>query len=123
MVVSLAPVLFAFYVFAPQSPVTTPGHPAVGILGAALIFGGVYHFFKRMSLSNAPLGMALSRIGLWSFDLIQTKQLQTALTTHPKRNTLTALQYTMQNIASLIKCVLSTSNHLRKLSDRGVDSR
>lgn len=47
--------------------------------------------------------MALSRIGLWSFDLIQTKQLQIALTSHPRRNALTALQYTMQNIASLVK--------------------
>ena len=50
--------------------------------------------------------MALSRIGLWSFDLIQTKQLQTALDHHPRRNTLTALQYTMQSVADLAKFVL-----------------
>ncbi|KIK55516.1 hypothetical protein GYMLUDRAFT_205402 [Collybiopsis luxurians FD-317 M1] len=93
MVFSLAPVLFAFYVFAPQSesPSGSPGHPAMGVLGAALIFGG----------------MALSRIGLWSFDLIQTKQLQTALNTHPRRNSLTALQYTMHNLASLVKFTLT----------------
>jgi len=50
--------------------------------------------------------MALSRIGLWSFDLIQTKQLQDALLTHPRKNTLTGLQYTMQNVADLMKCVI-----------------
>lgn len=49
--------------------------------------------------------MALSRIGLWSFDIIQTKQLQTALDGHPRRNTLTALQYTMQSVADLAKFV------------------
>ena len=32
--------------------------------------------------------MALSRIGLWSFDLIQVKQLQICLEEHPQRNTL-----------------------------------
>ena len=51
--------------------------------------------------------MALSRIGLWSFDLIQTKQLQTALDHHPRRNTLTALQYTMQSVADLAKFVMT----------------
>lgn len=31
-------------------------------------------------------GMALSRIGLWAFDLCQLKELQTALVDHPRRN-------------------------------------
>ncbi|KAF9078449.1 Ferroporti-1 [Rhodocollybia butyracea] len=88
MVLSLAPVLFALCALTTQS---SPGHPGIGLLGAILIFGG----------------MALSRIGLWAFDLIQTKQLQIALITHPKRNSLTALQYTMQNVASLIKFSLT----------------
>ncbi|KAJ6632267.1 Ferroporti-1 [Mycena sp. CBHHK59/15] len=60
-------------------------------LGTVLLFGG----------------MALSRIGLWSFDLIQTKQLQDALTANARRNTLTALQFTMQNVADLLKYVLT----------------
>ncbi|THH14575.1 hypothetical protein EW146_g5777 [Bondarzewia mesenterica] len=46
-------------------------------------------------------GMAVSRIGLWSFDLIQLTQLQQALEHHPRQNTLTALQYSLQNIFDL----------------------
>ncbi|KAF7355702.1 Solute carrier family 40 protein [Mycena sanguinolenta] len=80
MVVCLLPVMASFYVFGPSNTV-----------GAVLLFGG----------------MALSRIGLWSFDLIQTKQLQDALATHARRNTLTALQFTMQNVADLLKYVLT----------------
>lgn len=34
------------------------------------------------------LGMALSRIGLWSFDLAQLKELQQALDDHPNRNSM-----------------------------------
>lgn len=33
-------------------------------------------------------GMMLSRIGLWAFDLCQLKELQLALATHPRRNSL-----------------------------------
>lgn len=33
-------------------------------------------------------GMALSRIGLWSFDLAQLKELQQALDDHPNRNSM-----------------------------------
>ena len=32
--------------------------------------------------------MAASRVGLWSFDLIQVKQLQETLADHPRRNAL-----------------------------------
>ncbi|THV05767.1 hypothetical protein K435DRAFT_744711 [Dendrothele bispora CBS 962.96] len=92
MVFTLIPVIVSFYVFSPRdSTIGTPSGPALGIIGAILLFGG----------------MALSRIGLWCFDLIQTKQLQTALNTHPRRNTLTALQYTMQSIADLAKFTLT----------------
>ncbi|KAF9511452.1 hypothetical protein BS47DRAFT_1318902 [Hydnum rufescens UP504] len=52
-------------------------------------------------------GMALSRIGLWSFDLIQVKQLQISLEQHPQRNTLTSLQFSLQNTADLIKYILA----------------
>lgn len=46
-------------------------------------------------------GMALSRIGLWSFDLAQLTQLQKALAHHPRQNTISALQYSLQNIFDL----------------------
>ncbi|CUA68909.1 Thiamine thiazole synthase [Rhizoctonia solani] len=46
-------------------------------------------------------GMAISRIGLWSFDLAQLTQLQKALAHHPRQNTLSALQYSLQNIFDL----------------------
>ncbi|KAI0092219.1 Ferroporti-1 [Irpex rosettiformis] len=92
MVFTLIPVIVSFYVFAPRSPtIGTPKGSTLGVIGAMLLFGG----------------MALSRIGLWSFDLIQTKQLQTALDHHPRRNTLTALQYTMQSVADLAKFVMT----------------
>ncbi|KAJ7635084.1 Ferroporti-1 [Roridomyces roridus] len=80
MVVCLLPVMASFYIFGPRTT-----------LGALLLFGG----------------MAMSRIGLWSFDLIQTKQLQEALTTHARRNTITALQYTMQSVADLMKYMMT----------------
>ncbi|CAK5272924.1 unnamed protein product [Mycena citricolor] len=80
MVVCLLPVMASFYIFGPRTAV-----------GASLLFGG----------------MALSRIGLWSFDLIQTKQLQEALSSNARRNTLTAIQFTMQNVADLLKYILT----------------
>ncbi|KAF8602564.1 hypothetical protein BDV93DRAFT_494555 [Ceratobasidium sp. AG-I] len=46
-------------------------------------------------------GMAISRIGLWSFDLVQLTQLQKALAHHPRQNTLSALQYSLQNVFDL----------------------
>ncbi|KAK4048612.1 hypothetical protein OIO90_005782 [Microbotryomycetes sp. JL221] len=48
-------------------------------------------------------GMALSRIGLWAFDLCQLKLLQVSLEQHPRRNALTALQFSLQNILDLLK--------------------
>ncbi len=74
------------------------------------------------------LGMALSRIWLWAFDLCQLKVLQTTLNNHPRRNSLcaisfsnieicllivvrlsrsTALQIALQNVADLLKYVLT----------------
>ncbi len=46
-------------------------------------------------------GLALSRIGLWSFDLCQLAQVQTALSTHPRRNALMGLQFALQNLFDL----------------------
>ena len=46
-------------------------------------------------------GLALSRIGLWSFDLVQLTQIQKALADNPRQNTLTALQFSLQNIFDL----------------------
>lgn len=65
---------------------------------------------KRENLAQHYLiciGMAASRVGLWSFDLIQLKQLQEALVNHPRRNTLTALQFSMANMADLLKYILA----------------
>lgn len=46
-------------------------------------------------------GLALSRIGLWSFDLAQLALVQSALATHPRRNGLMALQFSLQNLLDL----------------------
>jgi len=51
-------------------------------------------------------GMAISRIGLWSFDLCQLKLLQHALADHPRKNTLNGLQYALQNILDLLKYIM-----------------
>ncbi|KAI0720075.1 Ferroporti-1 [Cerioporus squamosus] len=84
-VVCLLPVLIVLYVGAPSDGTRAPAW------NAALLFGG----------------MMLSRIGLWAFDLCQLKELQLALATHPRRNSLTALQYSMQNVADMLKYVLT----------------
>ena len=67
----------------------------------------------RTPWSSALLfgGMALSRIGLWSFDLAQLAQLQHALDAHPRANTLAALQIALQNVASLAAYALTIGWH------------
>jgi hypothetical protein len=58
-------------------------------LHAVLLFGGMIIPLSYRSLLILPLtGMAASRVGLWSFDLIQVKQLQETLANHPRRNSL-----------------------------------
>ncbi|KAI9057750.1 hypothetical protein FKP32DRAFT_1583054 [Trametes sanguinea] len=84
-VICLLPVLITFYVGAPSDGTRGP------TWNAALLFGG----------------MMLSRIGLWAFDLCQLKELQLALAAHPRRNSLTALQYSLQNIADMLKYILT----------------
>ncbi|CDO73018.1 hypothetical protein BN946_scf185007.g72 [Trametes cinnabarina] len=85
-VVCLLPVLITFYVGAPTSDGTKGP-----TWNAVLLFGG----------------MMLSRIGLWAFDLCQLKELQLALEAHPRRNSLTALQYSLQNVADMLKYILT----------------
>lgn len=64
---TLVPCVVAFFVGAPDQ-VGRRGLP----YNSALLF----------------TGMALSRIGLWSFDLCQLKELQEALDDHPRKNTM-----------------------------------
>ncbi|KAI0334124.1 hypothetical protein GY45DRAFT_1270953 [Cubamyces sp. BRFM 1775] len=84
-VLCLLPVLITLYVGAPADGSRGPAW------NAALLFGG----------------MMLSRIGLWAFDLCQLKELQLALAAHPRRNSLTALQYSLQNVADMLKYILT----------------
>lgn len=84
-VVTLVPVLLSFYIGAPSDGEQGPAWNS-GILFA---------------------GMALSRVGLWAFDLCQLKELQTSLATHPRRNSITALQFSLQNTADLAKYILT----------------
>ncbi|KAK4050131.1 hypothetical protein OIV83_003702 [Microbotryomycetes sp. JL201] len=83
--VSLIPVLLSFFLSPPPRGQTAAGW------NEALLF----------------TGMAMSRIGLWAFDLCQLKLLQTLLEQHPRRNALTALQFSLQNMMDLLKSVLS----------------
>ncbi|KZV83481.1 hypothetical protein EXIGLDRAFT_625586 [Exidia glandulosa HHB12029] len=52
-------------------------------------------------------GVLLSRIGLWSFDLVQLKELQTELDPHPRRNALTGLQYSLQSVFGAATSILT----------------
>lgn len=47
--------------------------------------------------------LALSRIGLYAFDLVQLQQLQTELEHHPRRNRFMALQISMESAFDLGK--------------------
>ncbi|GAA5835722.1 hypothetical protein JCM11251_007408 [Rhodosporidiobolus azoricus] len=87
--ITLIPALLAFFVGAPPD-----GQPAVAY-NDALLFSG----------------MALSRVGLWSFDLCQLKELQQALDDHPRRNSIMALQFSLQNMLDLIKYVVTIILH------------
>jgi len=74
----------------------------ISLLPALVSFyvGATYH---RPAWNVAILftGLALSRVGLWAFDVVQLTQLQIALATHPRRNALTGLQFALQNIFDL----------------------
>ncbi|KAH7915225.1 iron transporter [Hygrophoropsis aurantiaca] len=85
----LIPVVASLYFGAPESKSNTP--EAVPEWNAAMLFGG----------------MALSRIGLWMFDLAQLQILQESLESNPRRNRLTSLQYTLQNVFDMAKYALT----------------
>lgn len=82
----LTPAVLAFFLGAP--PFGTPTHASPA--NSAVLFGGI----------------ALSRIGLWSFDLCQLKELQLALDAHPQRNRMMALQIALQNLFDLLRYVV-----------------
>lgn len=78
--ITLAPTLASLYLYSPSQPNSTPP-----TFITALLFSG----------------LAISRIGLWGFDLSQLSQLQTSLASHPRRNGLSALQFSLQNFFDL----------------------
>ncbi|KAK0474207.1 iron transporter [Armillaria novae-zelandiae] len=84
-VITLVPTVLALYIGVPKGI----GHGPV--YNSTMLFGG----------------MALSRVGLWMFDLAQLQILQEALEHHPRRNTLTALQYSLMNTFDMLKYVLT----------------
>ncbi|KAG8883840.1 hypothetical protein FRB98_002779 [Tulasnella sp. 332] len=83
--ISLIPVLLSFFIGASHAGMRGPAW------NQALLFGG----------------MAVSRIWLWAFDLCQLKELQTTLADHPRRNSITSLQFALQNVADLLKYILT----------------
>lgn len=84
---------------------------------AACLFPSLLSFFygtgqygEHGSAINSIMlfgGIAISRIGLWSFDLCQLKVLQLATEHHPRRNRLAALQIALQNLFDLAKYVVT----------------
>jgi iron-regulated transporter 1 len=75
----LVPVVICFYV--------VPQHAAFPPFIAFTLFGC----------------LALSRLGLYAFDLVQVQCLQLELQHHPKRNRFTSLQIAMQSVSDLAK--------------------
>ncbi|KAK0203400.1 iron transporter [Desarmillaria ectypa] len=84
-VITLVPTVLALYIGVPNGI----GHGPV--YNNAMLFGG----------------MAFSRVGLWMFDLAQLQILQEVLEHHPRRNTLTALQYSLMNTFDMLKYILT----------------
>lgn len=77
---SLIPVLISFHLSSPQGKQS----PA---WNQTLLFGG----------------LALSRVGLWSFDLCQLKQLQQTLADHPRGNVMNGMQFALVNVMDLMR--------------------
>ncbi|PBK68721.1 hypothetical protein ARMSODRAFT_1019322 [Armillaria solidipes] len=82
-VVTLVPTVLALYIGVPKGIGHGPAY------NNTMLFGGI----------------ALSRVGLWMFDLAQI--LQEVLEHHPRRNTFTALQYSLMNTFDMLKYVLT----------------
>jgi iron-regulated transporter 1 len=78
----LIPVVICFYVLSSHSG----AHKLTTAL-AIVLFGS----------------LAISRMGLYAFDLVQVQCLQLELQTHPKRNKFTSLQIAMQSASDLLK--------------------
>jgi iron-regulated transporter 1 len=82
-VACLIPVVLSFFLAIPAEGDRGPAWHN------ALIFGGARGPLSRSCRCPGPCsGMILSRVGLWSFDLVQTKELQLSLADHPDRNSL-----------------------------------
>lgn len=75
----------------------------------------IVSFYQGVSMRDRPgwntallfVGLSLSRIGLWSFDLAQLAQVQWALRSHPRRNALMGLQFALQNLLDLFHYALT----------------
>ncbi|KDN41773.1 hypothetical protein K437DRAFT_170018 [Tilletiaria anomala UBC 951] len=67
----------------------------------ALFTVGTQHHPPPWNTAILFTGLALSRVGLWSFDLCQLAQVQTSLSAHPRRNALQGLQFSLQNAFDL----------------------
>ncbi|KAF5334223.1 hypothetical protein D9611_014333 [Ephemerocybe angulata] len=89
--IHLATTLSTPYAGKESQAVVSPSNHALPPWLAAALFGG----------------MALSRIGLWMFDLAQLQILQESLEAHPRRNRLTSIQFTLQNIFDMAKYALT----------------
>lgn len=87
----LIPVVVSLYVTINPSDENYPAW------NATLLFGGQFYIrYYKYTEANLITGMALSRIGLWMFDLAQLQILQESLELHPRRNRLTSFQYMLQ---------------------------
>lgn len=95
----LIPVVVALYI---GTKVSDTNRVSVPAWNAALLFGGTYfckwqfHLIHNLTQTCLQTGMAFSRIFLWMFDLAQLQILQESLESHPRRNGLTSIQYTLQ---------------------------
>lgn len=93
-VVTLVPALLAFFVATPpEGKRGSAGNDAMLFTGTLLAPapadpGPRLDFSTDTEEWRPWKGMALSRIGLWSFDLAQLKELQQGLDDHPNRNSM-----------------------------------
>jgi len=104
-VFSLVPVLVSFYVGSPEGRKGPPWNQAMLFVGMAVSRSVVFSF-SILVLHSCRCDPSF-RIGLWGFDLCQLKVLQTGLADHPRRNALSGLQYSLQNMFDLAKYVLT----------------
>ncbi|GAA6025360.1 hypothetical protein JCM11491_002746 [Sporobolomyces phaffii] len=109
-VITLVPAVLAFFVQPPKTGARgLPYNSALLFTGKSSLTSPRFDLNPSATNSEGDLvpGMALSRIGLWSFDLCQLKELQEALNDHPRKNTIMALQFSLQNLLDLVKYVVT----------------